>query len=88
MMKSDRCNCPHHGFVKLLLVLAWISGVLFFWASFASRAFWGLDASFWAWSVVVLVLLSRSMRCKCCCGDKHCNVCPVDKGMMPEKKMM
>ena len=81
MMRSDNCGCPHHGVAKLLGVLVWISGVLFFWASWSVRTFWGFDASYWAWAVVVLFLLAKSMRgsCRCCCGDKHCQTCPVPK---------
>ncbi len=78
MMRSDKCRCSHHVFVKILVVLAWVSGVLFFWSSWGTRVFWGFDASYWAWTVVVLALLSRSLKCGCCCGDKHCQTCPVD----------
>ena len=82
MMSNDKCKCPHHMFAKLLVLLAWIAAVLFFWGSIAGRTFMGMDASYWAWSVVILVLLTKSMRgtCGCCCGDKHCNTCAVDSG--------
>ena len=81
MMRSDKCRCGHHGFAKLVVLLAWISGVLFFWASWGTRTLWGFDAMYWAWSVVVLVLLAKSMQgvCRCCCGDMHCQTCPVQK---------
>lgn len=80
MMRSDNCRCPHHIVTKVLSLLAWVSGVLFFWSSLGSRAFWGFDAGYWAWTVVILVLLAKSTRgaCRCCCGDKHCQTCPVD----------
>ena len=79
MMKSDNCNCGHHSVARVVVLLTWVSGGLFFWSAFAGRAFWGLDAGFWAWSVVILYLLAKSMRgsCRCCCGDKHCNTCAV-----------
>lgn len=79
MTNSQNCRCPHHIVMKILMVLAWASGVLFFWASLGDRLFWGFNASYWAWVVVVLVLLSKSTKgvCKCCCGDKHCDTCPV-----------
>ena len=78
-MQSDNCKCPHHSVAKLIGLLVWVSGVLFFWSAFAGRTFWDLDALFWAWSVVVLFLLAKSMRgaCRCCCGEKHCQTCQV-----------
>ena len=83
MMHNGKCRCPHHWVMKLLILLAWVSGVLFFWASWASRTFWGFDASYWAWTVVVLVLLTKTGKgCRCCCGGMHCNMCPTDKKQM------
>ena len=79
MMQSDNCKCGHHWVAKLLVLLAWVSGVLFFWGAFAGRVFFNLDPGFYAWSVVILFLLAKTMgsSCKCCCGDKHCNTCSV-----------
>ncbi len=78
MIKSDNCGCGHHWVMKILVVLAWVAGILFFWSSWAARTFWGFDALYWGWSVVVLVLLAKtSAGCRCCCGDKHCQTCPV-----------
>lgn len=52
---------------KVLMVLVWVAGVLFFWSSWAVRTFWGFDALYWGWSVVVLVLMAKaSMFCGCC----------------------
>lgn len=78
MMQSDKCRCPHHAVTKVLVLLAWVSGILFFWSSWGTRVFWGFDAGYWAWTVVILVLLSKSVKCKCCCGDKHCQTCPTN----------
>ena len=80
MTSSERCRCPHHVVMKVLAVLAWVSGILFFWSSLGTRVFWGFDAGYWAWVVVILVLLSKTaIGCKCCCGAKHCDMCPVQK---------
>ncbi len=62
------CNCGHHVVVKIMMVLSYVAGVLFFWASWGSRTFWGFDASYWAWSVVVLVLLAKVSKFCGCCG--------------------
>ncbi|OGN01425.1 MAG: hypothetical protein A3I26_00105 [Candidatus Yanofskybacteria bacterium RIFCSPLOWO2_02_FULL_43_10] len=67
---------------RLLAVLAWVAGILFFWSSWGVRTFWGFDALYWGWSVVVLVLLAKaSMFCGCCKwgkgmgGEKECPAC-------------
>ena len=83
MMHGGMCKCPHHMVNKLLMVLAWIAGILFFWGSLAGRAFWGFEAMYWAWSVVVLVLLSKV--------SKNCGCCKMGMGMgckMESGKMM
>ena len=68
MMNSGNCRCLHHLFSKLLALLAWVAGVLFFWSSWGTRTFWGFDALYWAWSVVVLVLLAKASKFCGCCG--------------------
>lgn len=66
-MHGGMCKCPHHLVSKLLMVLAWAAGILFFWSSWGTRTFWGFDALYWAWSVVVLFLMGKaSMVCGCC----------------------
>ena len=61
------CNCFHHWVVKVVACLAWVAGVLFFWTSWKMTAVWGFEAPYWAWSVVVLVLLTKvSVYCGCC----------------------
>ena len=61
------CKCPHHIVNKALMVLAWVAGVLFFWSSWGVRTFWGFDALYWGWSVVVLVLMAKASKfCGCC----------------------
>ena len=66
-MHNGNCGCYHHWCVKILMVLAWVAGILFFWSSWGTRAFWGFDALYWGWSVVVLVLMAKvTMFCGCC----------------------
>jgi hypothetical protein len=78
MMQSQNCRCGHHILVKIVVVLAWVSGVLFFWTSWSSHpVVWGFNSAYWAWTVVILVLLAKSVKCRCCCGDKHCQTCPA-----------
>ncbi len=83
MMKSDNCNCKHHVVAQIMVVLTWVSAILFFWSSLGTRTFWGFDAGYWAWTVIIFAVLARSMKCKCCCGGKHCQTCSIDtsKGM-------
>lgn len=79
MMQSQNCKCPHHGFTKLLRVLALVAGVLFFWTLWRGSMVLGLDAMAYMYQFIVLVLAILSMRggCKCCCGEKHCDTCGV-----------
>ena len=67
-MMSGNCGCFHHWVVKGISVLAWVAGVLFFWTSMRMISFWGFEAPYYAWSVVVLVLLSKSSGFCGCCG--------------------
>lgn len=64
----NNCKCVHHWIVKTLVFLAWVAGVLFFWSSWGTRTFWGFDSLYWAWSVVILVLLAKSTKFCGCCG--------------------
>ena len=66
-MYGGMCKYPHHIVSKVLAVLAWVAGILFFWSSWGTRPFWGFDALYWGWSVVVLVLMAKvTMFCGCC----------------------
>ena len=61
------CKCPHHLGNKVLMLLTWVAGILFFWSSWGMRTFWGFDALYWAWSVVILFVMAKStMVCGCC----------------------
>ena len=79
------CKCPHHMANKVLMLLAWVAGVLFFWSSWGVRTFWGFDALYWAWSVVVLSLMAFSSKLCGCCGMRgmkveNSNVCSHENG--------
>ena len=66
-MYHNSCGCFHHWVVKVIAVLAWVAGILFFWTSWKGVAVWGFESLYYAWSVVVLVLLAKvSMFCGCC----------------------
>ena len=66
-MHGGNCKCPHHIVNKVLMALVWVAGILFFWSSWGTRSFWGFDALYWGWSVVVLVLMAKvTMFCGCC----------------------
>jgi len=66
-MMHGNCKCFHHMVSKVLALLAWLAGILFFWGSLSGRMFWGFDAGYWAWSVIILVLLMKTgVVCGCC----------------------
>lgn len=61
------CGCGHHIVAKVLVLLAWVSGILFFWTSLKGVAVWGFDAGYYAWVVVILTLLTGGLKhCGCC----------------------
>lgn len=67
MHNGGMCGCPHHKVNKLLALLAWVAGILFFWTSWSESMVWGFNSAYYAWAVVVLVLLAKiSMFCGCC----------------------
>lgn len=67
-MHGGICKCHHHKVNKLLMLLAWVAGILFFWGSWTGKLFWSFDPLYWAWSVVVLVLLAKASKFCGCCG--------------------
>ena len=77
-MHNGNCKCPHHWVVKILMLLVWVAGVLFFWSGLKGVAVWGYDPLFYAWSVVVLSLMMFSCKvCGCCCGGNRCDNCAM-----------
>lgn len=66
-MYHGNCKCPHHWVVKILMLLVWVAGVVFFWSGLKGVMVWGYDPLFYAWSVVVLSLMMFSCKvCGCC----------------------
>lgn len=68
MTSNENCGCFHHWIVKAVVVLVWFAGVLFFWSSWKMTAVWGFESLYYAWVVVVLSLMSFSMKNCGCCG--------------------
>ena len=66
-MHRGNCKCFHHWVAKLLVLFAWVSGVLFFWTACRGVIVWGFDELLWFYSIVVFVLLAFSTKfCGCC----------------------
>jgi len=71
-----------------MMVLIWIAGIIFFWTSLGVTTFWGFESLYYAWVVVVLSLMSFSMKnCVCCGWGKmsgkmmgHQNMCTHEEG--------
>ena len=70
MHNHGNCSCPHHWGEKVMMVLVWVAGVLFFWSSWRMTAVWGFESLYYAWVVVVLSLMSFGMKHCGCCGRK------------------
>jgi len=67
MMYHGNCKCPHHLVAKVMMLLVWVAGVVFFWAGLKGVAVWGYEPLFYAWAVVVLSLMAFGMKyCECC----------------------
>ncbi len=67
-MYHGNCKCPHHWATKILMLLVWVAGVLFFWTSWRGVAVWGFESLYYAWSAVVLSLMAFSSKLCGCCG--------------------
>lgn len=75
------CKCPHHWAAKIMMVLIWVAGVIFFWTSLGVTTVWGFESLYYAWVVVVLSLMSFSMKnCGCCGKMGSSNMCSHDEG--------
>ncbi|MBI2674678.1 MAG: hypothetical protein HYX22_03015 [Candidatus Yanofskybacteria bacterium] len=75
-MYKGNCKCGHHWGEKILMLLVWVAGVIFFWSGLKGVPVWGYDPLFYAWSVVILSLMSFGMKhCGCCCGGSGCGNC-------------
>lgn len=66
-MFKQNCKCPHHWVNLVLMILVWVSGILFFWTSLRQVAVWGFESLYYAWAAVVLTLMNlASKHCGCC----------------------
>ena len=84
-MMEENCKCFHHGLVKALVVLAWLSAIGFWWASAFKQSFFWMDADhFFKDAVVIGLLILLSKYCGCCgmrndmcghSGDCKCGDC-------------
>ena len=87
-MMHGNCKCFHHIVSKVLGLLAWVAGILFFWGSLSGRMFWGFDPGYWAWSVIILVLLMKTgMVCGCCGKGKMMSKMDGNMGGMCKHEM-
>lgn len=67
-MHHGNCSCGHHWAEKIMAALVWVAGVLFFWTSLKAVPVWGFESLYYAWVVVILSLMSYSMKSCGCCG--------------------
>lgn len=88
-MMHGNCKCFHHICAKILVALAWVAAVLFFWAGWKAGVVWNVSAEGYFRVVVVLVLLAFSTKfCGCCAkhwmtakGGNHGGMpCPACEG--------
>lgn len=87
MYNHGNCKCPHHWVSKILALLVWVAGVLFFWTSWRGVAVWGFESLYYAWAAVVLSLMAFSSKvCGCCSrgkmddGMEHHKMCSHEQG--------
>ena len=62
------CKCGHHVCAKILVGLAWLSAIAFWWASWKSTIVWDLDSTELFYHVVIFGLLAFSTKFCGCCG--------------------
>lgn len=76
------CKCPHHVLVKVMMVLAGISALGFWWATAFKESFLWMDADHFFKDVVVLSLLTLLTKYCDCCGKgmSGANTCSHDMG--------
>ena len=66
-MMQGNCKCFHHICAKILVVLAWVAAVLFFWTGWKAGLVWNVSAEGYFRVVVVFILLAFSTKfCGCC----------------------
>ena len=64
------CPCPHHFIEKILVLLAWVAAIAYFWASWNDITVWGFEAAYHLQAAIILGILSliTGRACGCCCG--------------------
>ena len=71
---GEHCKCFHHGLVKVMVVVAWLSAIGFWWATAFKQTLLWMDAEHFFKDVVMLSLLVFvSKYCGCC--RKGMNMC-------------
>lgn len=71
-MHGNNCRCGHHWCVKVLVVLAWLSALAFWWVTWRDTTLWWMDAEHLFRDVVILSLLAFVSAKFCgCCGDGY-----------------
>lgn len=68
MMHHGNCKCFHHICAKILVGLAWVAAVLFFWAGWKAALVWNVSAEGYFRVVIVLILLAFSTKFCGYCG--------------------
>ena len=79
---NNKCKCGCHKFGMLLCLLSCIALIGYVWIVwFGSLAFLGRTADELFQHIVILSLIGLVMkgRCKCCCGDSHCETCKISE---------
>jgi len=72
-------KCGHHIGAKVLYALAWISAIVFWWASWKGTMPWMMDSTAWFQLTVVFSLLAFGTKF-CWCG--HGMMMGKKEGMM------
>ena len=66
-MMEGNCKCPHHGVVKVLVVLAWMAALGFWWATaFKTHFLWMDGEHFFKDAILLVLLVFVSKYCGCC----------------------
>lgn len=67
MHGGNKCRCGHHVCAKVLVALAWVAAILFWWADWTASSVAWMDAEHLFRDVVILSLLAFGTKfCGCC----------------------
>ena len=67
-MHDSNCKCFHHGAVKVMMFLAGLSAIGFWWATAFKTTFLWMDGGHFFMDVVILSLLVITSKYCGCCG--------------------